>query len=277
MKEKNSFQKTGEILLPFLLYVVVGDAGRLFLFFLLNLTMTHFGEGYGSYMARHALIVQEIISGMSMLLGLFSISRIAGREIKAAEGSAIARVTEKVNVYMIVCCMAVSASMGINMLFSLTGFDRRSEAYTKAAENQFGIPFLFGLLLFGIVSPLAEEVLFRGIIYNRMKKYYPCGLAIVISSLLFGAYHGNIVQGVYGTLMGFMLALVYEKSRSFMAPYLFHASANVSVYTVMYQVKTREAMIHPAVCAVYLAVAAGLCIYFLQYSKRWKISHTDIN
>jgi len=57
-----------------------------------------------------------------------------------------------------------------------------------------------------------------------------------ISALLFGVFHGNIVQGIYGTLMGLLIAYVYEKYDNFIAPVIIHVAANFSVYILTYLV-----------------------------------------
>lgn len=86
-----------------------------------------------------------------------------------------------------------------------------------------------------MISPIAEEAVFRGIIYNRMKRCFSAKLAVPLSALLFGLYHGNTVQALYGFLLGVIIAIVYERSESFAAPVIFHAMANVTVFTVTYR------------------------------------------
>ncbi len=58
-----------------------------------------------------------------------------------------------------------------------------------------------------IGAPIVEELLFRGAILQRM---LPCGkrFAIVFSSLLFGLFHGNIIQIPFAFLVGLILAYV---------------------------------------------------------------------
>lgn len=46
----------------------------------------------------------------------------------------------------------------------------------------------------GIVAPAAEEMIFRWLIYLRLRDWLKMPVAAVISGLIFGIYHGNIVQ-----------------------------------------------------------------------------------
>ena len=49
--------------------------------------------------------------------------------------------------------------------------------------------------------------MFRGIIQKPLEKYGKM-LAIVVSSLLFAIYHGNIIQGIYAFICGLLLGFV---------------------------------------------------------------------
>ena len=83
---------------------------------------------------------------------------------------------------------------------------------------------------FGILAPLGEETVFRGIVYGRLKKISNVPCAALLSGLIFGLFHGNLVQAVYATVLGVVLALVYELYDSIWFSMLFHGIANLFVY-----------------------------------------------
>lgn len=62
-----------------------------------------------------------------------------------------------------------------------------------------------------ILAPIFEEIIFRGIIFDHLKRNYSLVTAIIVQALLFGLVHGNIVQGIYTFLAGivFVLANIY--------------------------------------------------------------------
>lgn len=105
-----------------------------------------------------------------------------------------------------------------------------SEQYETVKQIQYSVPIALGLLLYGLISPLVEEMVFRGILFNRIKRFYPVKWAVLYSALLFGVFHGNLPQFVYGTCMGILIACCYEWTKSFYAPLLFHMAANVVVF-----------------------------------------------
>lgn len=92
----------------------------------------------------------------------------------------------------------IGAVIGFNLLFELLGVTNKSEAYTEVAAQQYSAHFIVGILVFGFISPIAEELLFRGVIYGYLRRFMDIKLAIALSALIFGVYHMNYVQGIYG-------------------------------------------------------------------------------
>lgn len=107
-----------------------------------------------------------------------------------------------------------------------------SRKYETVEQIQYSVPLFLGLILYGIISPLVEELVFRGIIFNRIKRFYSSQKAVIFSALLFGAFHANLPQFIYGTCMGMLMALCYERTDCFGAPVAFHMAANVAVFVV---------------------------------------------
>ncbi len=255
MKSPGTFRKTLTILMPYFVYNVACVLAQILLFQLLQLVGQYFGESYISAISENPGAAQGIMTGLYTLAGLLAVRRAARTEIgpintafrpypapetvkKPAPSPSpnlhITPQSKQVMEYMLLIALAFTSALGINLIFSVTGFTEISAAYARTAENQFRVPFALGLIVFGLISPLAEEVLFRGIIFNRMKKYYPILPAFLLSSLLFAIFHQNIVQGTYAMIMGFLMAFVYYRFKAFLAPVLFHSVANISVFTLAY-------------------------------------------
>lgn len=86
------------------------------------------------------------------------------------------------------------------------------------------------ILSVGISAPIIEEILFRGYIYDAMKILTGKDLiAIIVSSLLFGVFHGNLVQGIYGTLCGLALGYIRKKYDNIFASMIVHVLMNMIV------------------------------------------------
>lgn len=141
-------------------------------------------------------------------------------------------IESKFNIYERVGIIVAGAvfSLVINYIFTVAGWLESSETYSKVADEQFSYALIPALFFYGIVSPIVEEMVFRGIVYNSLRRNLGVFSAIIGSALLFGAIHGNIVQMVYGTIMGIFMAFFYKKYDKLLAPVLFHGGANVAVY-----------------------------------------------
>jgi membrane protease YdiL (CAAX protease family) len=64
-----------------------------------------------------------------------------------------------------------------------------------------------GLIYIIILGPVMEELIFRGAIMGRLRRFGD-NLAIVISSLLFGFYHMMVAQIPFTVFIGFLLGYV---------------------------------------------------------------------
>lgn len=62
-----------------------------------------------------------------------------------------------------------------------------------------------------VCAPIAEEYLFRKMIVDRTVRYGE-GIAVVVSGLMFGLFHGNLNQFVYAFVIGVFLAFLYVKT-----------------------------------------------------------------
>lgn len=131
--------------------------------------------------------------------------------------------------YVLVAGISIPLSLGLNNLILLSNLAEYSEAYQKAAETLYMPSLPVQILCVGIVIPIMEEYLFRGLIFKRIRRYTPARYAILFSAVFFGVYHGNLVQMIYGTICGVLLAWLYEKYGSIKAPILAHILMNIVV------------------------------------------------
>ena len=59
----------------------------------------------------------------------------------------------------------------------------------------------------GILGPIAEEILFRGLVLRSLRPYGK-KFAIVVSAILFGLFHGNLLQAPFAFVVGLVLGYV---------------------------------------------------------------------
>lgn len=86
--------------------------------------------------------------------------------------------------------------------------------------------FLIAFITVGIIAPIAEEFLFRGVVFNTLKKRFSLAWTIVIQGILFGMFHLNLVQGSYATLLGIVFGYVTYKTKSLWPAIIIHIVNN---------------------------------------------------
>jgi membrane protease YdiL (CAAX protease family) len=89
--------------------------------------------------------------------------------------------------------------------------------------------FIYPLLLFSFTfAPVAEEVFFRGFVYNALRKRMPTVVAGVLQSLIFGFCHFfGTTHAAIAVALGLVFTTVYEWRKTLVSPILVHVGINV--------------------------------------------------
>lgn len=98
---------------------------------------------------------------------------------------------------------------------------------TKIETNPMEIVILL------IFIPIFEEILFRGIIFNKLRENINLISAIIIQALTFGFLHGGSFQTIYTVILGIILAVVYTFSDSIWVSILTHSIFNTLGLVIM--------------------------------------------
>lgn len=267
----NHFVKIWEVLKPCVIYYVICNAAFLLMILLYNAAAESFTAGFREYAGRYAMELTQLVNSVAMAVAVLPLIPMLRQELTADRACSEEQSGDRtktgsvrwISSVPITVILAASSSVGFNILIILTGLMETSEVYQDVAEQQFGIVFGLGAILFGLIAPLAEEIVFRGLVFNRMRRYYSPAAAIIVSGVLFGVYHGNIVQGVYGCCMGILLAYTYERMHSFLIPCLFHAVSNIVVYTLARNVELQLRLFTVPGCIILLTISA-FCVFLIE-------------
>lgn len=109
---------------------------------------------------------------------------------------------------------ALCVFMGAQMVFSLMQMPVEwmlnlfGLSATAALEMATVSTDTFSMFLYaGFLGPIAEELLFRGLLLRSVEAYGK-RFAILSTAILFGMFHGNILQSPFAMLVGLVLAYV---------------------------------------------------------------------
>ena len=158
--------------------------------------------------------------------------------------------------------LAAALSLGLNIIIAYLGLAQHSQTFQQVAKEQAAVPLWLGICLYGFAAPFSEELVFRGIIYGKSKEVFGAPVAMVFSGVVFGIYHGNLVQGIYASLLGIMLAWVTERSGTLLAPVIFHGIGNLAVFFLIDVAGLGSILAQPLVCVGLLAIS-GVCFWYL--------------
>ncbi|HHV28823.1 CPBP family intramembrane glutamic endopeptidase [Acetivibrio mesophilus] len=120
----------------------------------------------------------------------------------------------------------VFISYALVYLESIAPLENISKEYEQIMERVMDGNSIIVFITVGVMAPIIEEIIFRGLVLNELKKALPIYPAITLQALIFGIYHLNLIQGLYAALLGIVLGIVTEKTRSIWAPILIHISFN---------------------------------------------------
>ena len=189
IRHSENLGTVGMILQPFLIYYIIRFITVIMLTYLVTITVQKAGGAVEALFTEQEATVNAIIGGIAMLAGILPLLLDFRREIKKhnkrndrkAVDAGMVRTLFRI---LITVTLAFTSSIAINILFISYQLTENSASYSQVAAHQYGVFFPIGLFLYGVVSPLAEEVVFRGILYNRMKKTLPAALSLVLSAFI---------------------------------------------------------------------------------------------
>lgn len=75
-------------------------------------------------------------------------------------------------------------------------------------EMTLNTPFWANLLFCGILAPIMEEIFYRKLVIDRLRRYGDL-FAVLASGILFGLIHGNFYQFFYAAMIGCLFGYLY--------------------------------------------------------------------
>lgn len=133
--------------------------------------------------------------------------------------------------YLYIFLFGIGYSIIINILFLNINniFGINSSQYSVIANNQI----ISLILCSGIMGPILEEYLFRGIIFNKLKKFNSKKISIFLTSLIFSLVHANIFNMINTFILSYILIYIYSKYKTLIAPIILHISVNTTVVLII--------------------------------------------
>lgn len=109
----------------------------------------------------------------------------------------------------------------------------KTDVYTKLLSHVTGVTLLLNVVLAGVMAPMIEETLFRGIIFGSLQSYFGKWTAAVLSAALFSGLHFQAIGFIPRFVLGIILAHLYSENHSLYPSMAFHSLNNVVATLLM--------------------------------------------
>ena len=177
----------------------------------------------------------------------------------------------KKNKWIVVVCMIVSSSlfsMALNQLIDASNLKELSPAY-QAVSSSIYEPGKVQILFFvGLIAPIFEELIFRGVLFGQLRKYFSFLFCALISGLTFGGLHLNLVQFVYAFAMGYLFAFFMEEGKSVWFAVTAHVVANITSLMTTWMGSASWMFDHVEISLLLALVEGLLGIVLLNWIKK---------
>ena len=100
------------------------------------------------------------------------------------------------------------------------------------------LTFIISFVIVSISPAICEEAVFRGVVMHSFDNGKNKWIAIVVTGLIFGAFHGNIWRFVPTALLGIMLGYIVYETDNMIYGALFHAINNAMPLLSIFAMKS---------------------------------------
>lgn len=133
-----------------------------------------------------------------------------------------------------------------------------------------GGPFLWTLLIVGVIAPVFEELVFRGFIMGKLLESDSKWFAVLFQALLFSLSHFDIIQGTSVFLLGVVVGLSVIKTRSIKTGIVIHVIFNC---TNLYLYQMDHHFYDVGQLTIFIIFGLILICFGLEKLKRKRLKH----
>lgn len=120
----------------------------------------------------------------------------------------------------------------VSLIYPTVDLDQSQDIVFKNAAGPGQIMLAFIALV--VVAPLAEETIFRGLLLPAFAKRIGFIAAAVVTSIMFGAVHGQLNVAIVTFILGLLLAWVYKRTDSLWPAIMLHSLKNLIAFALIF-------------------------------------------
>lgn len=116
-----------------------------------------------------------------------------------------------------------SLGISISIFFNMIIFK-----FFKINQTVDSIKPIMNIISSGIIGPIYEEILFRGIFYNKLLKFNSSKKSLIITTICFSLIHFSPIKIIYALGLGYVFTKIYQQDNNILSPIIIHVSANIT-------------------------------------------------
>lgn len=163
--------------------------------------------------------------------------------------------------------IGIFLNLTVTFIVNMIGSDiLENTGYTETTSLLMQGGFVGVLIGIGICAPICEELVFRYFIFHNGMRVNNI-LGIMMSSILFGVVHGNIIQGAYAIYFGIIFCIINIKYNSILPSIIIHITINsLSVAMMSIESISMQYVVFIIIFVISL-IPTGLCMYLKSKRK----------
>lgn len=115
-----------------------------------------------------------------------------------------------------------------------------------------------------LLGPIIEELLFRGVMFNKIKTFNNLNVSILLTTFIFAFFHDSITQMIYAFIIGYICIKLYVEYDTLLVPIIFHMSCNLVVPLL------NNFLVNLNYIYTILIIIVSLIIFIIFYKKMYK-------
>lgn len=179
----------------------------------------------------------------------------------------------KIKFQYVLLIVIVNVFFSYGMLYLANTLNLENLLAFSLIPNLKDIVFVGGLIGTILISPISEEIIFRGIILNRLKLVVPVNISILISSLCFGILHsyGSIISAF---VFGLCMCILYVKTDEILIPISAHIMNNFFAESLFY-LDHDAILFNNDIIMTIITILAVISLYLILNSLKIELNYLD--
>lgn len=191
-----------------------------FLYFAVTVLVLYLIDGFWPETRTNRLF-QQLLTSLAVLPMLYVLYR---------DGHDKKEIKKKQALYSAVVMFVTGGCFAVawNTFLGMIKIAEISPSYEQVAETFYTGSIFLEIFALCIVIPVVEELLYRGIVFQRSVDFLGTYPAILVSAVIFGLVHMNLVQFIYAAVFGIILAYVTDLTGTLAGAIAAHMAANLT-------------------------------------------------